>query len=290
MSPTAVTKPVLPPLQTPRSASFPSEICSTPVSACLSAVIKQESDLRTPITPPTAYTDFLKALTPILASPPPSALNRTNSDDSNASKESLNSTSSTASSFSGKKDAEFKSPTYPPPTPHSAKSTSRRSTMSNLQRLRIPQQHSPLFSPTTGPSPRTAMSGVTSALYSPFSPADWSTSRIFETLATPRSACSKPVSVRSVVTRTVTYKRTTPNLEPAPRGKRRKTESVTSSVRSTTADAESEDECVHKMPAPPTPLISIKESTPEEEAAAKLSKTEPESIVPSSIPATLAEA
>jgi len=291
MSRTAVTKPVLPPLQTPRSASFPSEMCSTPISACLSAVIKQEAELRTPITPPTAYTDFLKALTPTLASPPPSALNRTMSDDSNVSRDSMTSNpcTSTGSSFSGRSVVDSKSPTsvYPPPTPHSAKSTSRRSTMSNLQKLRIPQQHSPVFSPTTGPSPRTAMSGVQSALYSPFSPADWSSSRMFESITTPRSACSKPVSVRSVVTRTVTYKRTTPNLDPAPKGKRRKTASAASSIRSTTADISSDDEAAHKMPPPP-PLISIKESTPEEEQV--VPKTEPETIIPSAIPTTTAGA
>ncbi|KAJ9662320.1 hypothetical protein H2198_001454 [Neophaeococcomyces mojaviensis] len=293
MSPTAVTKPVLPPLQTPQSASFPSEICSTPISACLSAVIKQEHDLRTPITPPTAYTDFLKALTPILASPPPTALNRTLSDDSNVSKDSSASvpSTSTASSFSGRSTADFKSPScsYPPPTPLSAPSQHRRA---SLKRLRIPQQHSPIFSPGTGPSPRTAMSGVTSALYSPFSPADWSnpSSRIFDTIATPRSACSKSVSVRSVVTRTVTYKRTTPNLDPAPKGKRRKTTSTTSSV---CGSEFSEDE-IKRMPPPP-PLISIKESTPEEREAEEEDKhpqikSEAEAILPAIIPATATEA
>jgi hypothetical protein len=56
---------------------------------------------------------------------------------------------------------------------------------------------------------------------SPFSPADWNLDsngqRYFEA---PRSACIRPVSVRSVVTRTVTYKRTP--LDPAPKGKKRK--------------------------------------------------------------------
>lgn len=201
MSPTAITKPVLPPLQTPRTASFPSEICSTPISACMSAVMKHEADIGTPITPPIAYTDFLKALTPILASPPPTALHRTTSDDSSVS---INSNPSTGSSFSTKGNGEsFKSPTsaYPvPPTPQSATGSQKRS-MSGLKRLSIPQRHSPIFSPTTGPSPRTGFSSAQSALYSPFSPADWSsTSRTFETLATPRSACPKAVSVRSVST------------------------------------------------------------------------------------------
>ena len=247
--------------------------------------------MRTPITPPTAYTDFLKALTPILASPPPSALTRTHSDDSTVSKDSMNSNTTTSTSFSGRSTVEtFKSPTsvYPPPTPRSATSNPRRS-MSGLKKLRIPQQHSPIFSPTTGPSPRTAMSGVQSALYSPFSPADWNSSRMFETITTPRSACPKPVSVRSVVTRTVTYKRTTPNLDPAPKGKRRKMESTSSSIRSTTADLSSDDE-QEKMPPPP-PLISIKESTPEEAESEKEPhiKSEPVPIIPASIPTVAAE-
>jgi len=110
---------------------------------------------------------------------------------------------------------------------------------------------------------------------------------MFESITTPRSACSKPVSVRSVVTRTVTYKRTTPNLDPAPKGKRRKTASAASSIRSTTADISSDDEAAHKMPPPP-PLISIKESTPEEEQV--VPKTEPETIIPSAIPTTTAGA
>lgn len=60
---------------------------------------------------------------------------------------------------------------------------------------------------------------------SPFSPADWSLdpSRHFEFT---RTGNVRPVSVRSVVTRKVIYKRSPP-LEPAPKGKKRKLDSVT---------------------------------------------------------------
>lgn len=267
MSPTAVTKPVLPPLQTPKTASFPSEICSTPISAaCVSAVIKQEADLKTPITPPTAYTDFLKALTPVLASPPPTALPRNPSDDSIVSAHSAVSTTSTFSSRSAPEHHRSPTSATIPPTPTSAKS---RPASAGLRRLRIPQ-HSPLFSPgsAVGPSPRTSVSGLSAStlgtVYSPFSPADWSaTSRHYDTITTPRSACSKPVSVRSVVTRTVTYKRTTPSLDPAPRGKRRKTESSSGSCLSSNASVSSEDDDTKTKKMPPPPLISIKESSPE---------------------------
>lgn len=222
----AITKPVLPPLQTPKSASFPSEIVSTPMSAVMSAVIKQEQDLRTPITPPTAYTDFIKALTPIMASPPHSALNRTSSDDSTTSY-------SSKSSF-GSLNGESRSPPatagLPPPTPMSAGCPTGRNTPATLKRLRIPQ-YSPVsaYSPATARSPYTALSS--SMVYSPFSPAEWAGRSNFDFISTPRSACSKPVSVKSVITRTVTYKRT-PNLEPAPKGKKRKISNSTSSIPS----------------------------------------------------------
>lgn len=213
--PSAITKPVLPPLQTPKTASFPSEIVETPLSACLSAVIKQERGLKTPITPPTAYTDFLNALTPVLATPPTSALQRSLSDESTQTTNSANSANSATSSLTNKSEGH-KSNGSLPPTPF-------RRTPSHLRRLRIP--HSPAYtsSATSGPSPRT-MSSLPSGsiLYSPFSPADWSidsaTRKHFEPA---RSACPKPVSVRSVVTRTVTYKRSPP-LDPAPKGKKRK--------------------------------------------------------------------
>ncbi|EXJ96130.1 hypothetical protein A1O1_01256 [Capronia coronata CBS 617.96] len=229
----AATRPVLPPLQTPKTASFPSEIINTPVS-CVSAVIKQES-LGTPITPPVAYTEFLKALTPVLVSPPETgALQRTMSDESTATRDSMTSNASTSSSFeSATKSENYKSPSSSiPPTPYTRKNPSA------LRRLRIP--HSPAFSPSTcGPSPRTAVSGMStgSMLYSPFSPADWNldsaTRRYFDA---PRSACPKPVSVRSVVTRTVTYKRSPP-LDPAPKGKKRKIEDSAMPPPSTTKDA-----------------------------------------------------
>ncbi|KAJ4554292.1 hypothetical protein HRR78_002696 [Exophiala dermatitidis] len=152
----AVTRPVLPPLQTPKTASFPSEIINTPVS-CISAMIKQE-DVGTPITPPVAYTEFLKALTPVLASPPETgALQRSMSDESTCTRESIASTVSTTSSTENlsKTDNQKPSPSSVPPTPYSRKNPSA------LRRLRIP--HSPAFSPSTcGPSPRTAISGMSS--------------------------------------------------------------------------------------------------------------------------------
>lgn len=222
--PAAVAKPVLPPLQTPKSATFPSEILQSPLPGSVSAV-KQEEDMRTPITPPVAYTDFLKTLTPVVsAGSPRSALPpQSNSFEESSRKSTPTSEppTSSSSSFSFCRCDNHKSPPASatataavPPSPFVHPRSARSPT--GLRRLRIPP--SPLCSPGTD-SPRSA---TVSAMRSPFSPAEWALDsngqRCFET---PRSACVRPVSVRSVVTRTVTYKRTPP-LDPAPKGKKRK--------------------------------------------------------------------
>jgi hypothetical protein len=77
-----------------------------------------------------------------------------------------------------------------------------------LRRLCIP--------PTCIYSPVSDSPGSARTIHSPFTPSDW------KVIETPRSAGGgKQVRVRHVVTRTVTYKRT--QLDPPPRGKRRKT-------------------------------------------------------------------
>lgn len=219
-------KPDLPPLLTSTAATFPSEIRRTERSNSVSDLIKKE-DLKTPITPPTAYTDFLKALNPALPTPVSATFLPTSQKQSSSNPTSGKSTPtsqpSTASSISTSscaceshsQSARIQSPpataSAAPLSPFVKPSVGR--TPTTLRRLRIPQ--SPLCSPATD-SPKS------SAVFSPFSPAEWNkdTMRYFDV---PRSACSKPVSIRQVVTRTVTYKRTP--LEPAPKGKRRKTSS-----------------------------------------------------------------
>lgn len=283
-SETAITKPVLPPLQTPKSASFPSEIVSTPMSAVMSAVMKHDHDLKTPITPPTAYTDFIKALTPIMASPPPSALGRSNSEDSNISQ--LSSKTS-HSSHNGESRSPPTSACLPPPSPRSAGYNNGRNTPTALKRLRIPQ-----YSPVSAFSPATARSPYTTAgsmMYSPFSPADWTGRSNFEFISTPRSACSKPVSVRSVVTRTVTYKRTTPNLEPAPKGKKRKVSSGASSVTSV-EDMRQNLREIKREAQPESNLKSeVKmEAEPKAEVAIKIEQVKQEMPPPPAISVSLA--
>ncbi|KAL1998255.1 hypothetical protein VTN02DRAFT_6540 [Thermoascus thermophilus] len=191
-------KPTLHPLKTPRSATFPSELHSS-----RSDSVKREDGSSTPITPPLAYTEFLKALTPVFTSPvsagvtfPKFPIERP--EDSPATQPST-----------GGDAIRSASAALPPPSPfaapHSAKSPGA------LRRLRIPQ--SLAYSPVTD-SPKSA-----TIIRSPFSPSDWK----LRYCEAPRGACGKPVSVRQVVTRTVTYKRTQLDPPPKGKGKRRKT-------------------------------------------------------------------
>jgi hypothetical protein len=207
LSKMAPRKPVLHPLKTPKSATFPSEIHS----GCLSSLsdTKREDAMSTPITPPLAYTEFLKALTPVFTSPISPGV----SFPKYPIEKSYTSTSqpSTATSVSFPSEELIKSATFSPQSPHvpprSAKGPSGRRRL-KLSPVKVSAK---AFTPTTD-SPKTA-----SIIRSPFSPSDWKI-RYFDA---PRSSCGKPVSVRQVVTRTVTYKRTP--LDPPPKGKRRKT-------------------------------------------------------------------
>ncbi|KGO71864.1 hypothetical protein PITC_025960 [Penicillium italicum] len=198
-------KPILPPLKTPKTEIFPSQLHNGSTSS-VSDYIKE--DQSTPITPPTAYTDFLKALTPVFTGPMSAGLSFPKYEKASTA---TSPTSQPASAFSGSTFSDsVRSPTVslPPPTPNSA-APSRRSF--HGRRLRI--QSSLKFSPSAD-SPRSATPWSATTLRSPFSPSDW-TLRYYDS---PRSA--KPVSVKQVVTRTVTYKRT--QLEAPPKGKRRK--------------------------------------------------------------------
>ncbi|KAK2794129.1 hypothetical protein FQN52_009211 [Onygenales sp. PD_12] len=214
------SKPVLPPISTANSPTFPSELHESPLllSGKLGS-IKQEDLQKTPITPPAAYKDFLKSFTPVLTSPMKSGSTVFSGKSSGLSTPaSQPSTASSAYFCSCEKSHPHKSPalSIPPPSPFTHPRSAR--TPKSLRALRIPA--SPVVrSPMSASSPKSA--SCTSAR-SLFSPADWCVSPAARYLDPPRSASGRPVCVRHVVTRTVTYKRTP--LEPAPKGKRRKTE------------------------------------------------------------------
>lgn len=214
----STTKPKLAPLQTPVSSTFPSELSALSARTPLTGFpehIKLE-DVKTPITPPSAYTDFLKSMaSPVLGEksprrPSPTSAPSTDSDDSNCSCPC----------------ESHKSPTTAgPPTPFIYPSTARSASW--LGRLRIPPSPS-----ISGDSPLSAPLSASSTIYSPFSarssrgarsPYDWngpSKARYLD-MKGPKSAGGNVRHVREILTRTVTY---TPRMSPAPKGKRRKIE------------------------------------------------------------------
>lgn len=204
-------------LRTPRSATLPSELPRSPAPGFLD-LIKQEDELKTPITPPTAYTEFLKALSPALSSPS-SSRSSTFSDKSSGKSTPTSAPPSAGSACSCGHESQTatSAPIIPPSPfvrpPNSVRPAHSARTPTSLRRLRIPQ--SPLYSPATD-SPKS------SAIRSPFSPAEWYLEGKTRYYESPRTGCHRPVSVRQVVTRTVTYTRTP--LDPAPKGKRRKLE------------------------------------------------------------------
>ncbi|KAF2720302.1 hypothetical protein K431DRAFT_285963 [Polychaeton citri CBS 116435] len=237
-------------LQTPSSASYPSELRSPMVGS--PGFIKREDGLKTPITPPSAYLDFLKQNmnSPALLSPaptstsarfsfnekpsleptserasnsPPSSqpvISRNSSYDSNASSTSSASAKSLPSQVSASSKRERpQSPriAIPPspfvkPGPRSARTP---------KRLHIPQ--SPVVFSPGAQSATVAHSPYAST---PLSAAPWSASFSPRSYHPDDPTTGPPgkVTVRQVVTRTITYCRTP--LEPAPKGKRRKIEEV----------------------------------------------------------------
>ena len=228
-------------LQTPASGTFPSELRSPMVAS--PSLLRQDDALKTPITPPSAYLDFLKSMSPALMSPLPTgtsshfkfpdkvsnriseigvdrplhspatsqpALSRNTSFESNAS--STTSSTESAISHSSASTTSRSKPQSPritiPPSPFAMPAPRSSRTP---RRLHIPQ--SP-FTPALSSAHSTPYSGT------PLSAAPWSAT--YSPRDVDPEANGKPgkVSVPQVVTRTVTYSRTP--LEPAPRGKRRK--------------------------------------------------------------------
>ncbi|TKA27795.1 hypothetical protein B0A50_04896 [Salinomyces thailandicus] len=243
-------------LQTPGSGTFPSELRS-PMASSPGLMKTRDGDLKTPITPPSAYLDFLKSMSPAMMSlapttgtsarfsfqdrsseacsdrpsvmpaekpsitPPTSqpALSRNTSYDSNTSSATGSSISTNSSSTSGSTSARVRpeSPRVTIPPSPFAKPAPRSAR--TPRRLHIPQ--SP-FSPAV---PGSAHSISSPYVSTPLSSAPWSAS--FESKDANPEASGQPgrVSVRQVVTRTYTYCRTP--LESAPNGnlwKRRKIE------------------------------------------------------------------
>ena len=214
-SPTAESpespKPTLPALKTPMTASLPSELPRSPLPGRLEIIKQEDEDMKTPITPPQAYTEFLRTLSPAVSTP---STGRSPIFDRLSGKSTPITQPSSANSChcSGHDTSKPDSAPIIPPSPYMRPPNSAR-TPTLLRKLRIPQ--SPAWSPVTD-SPKS--SALSSSHRSPFSPGE----KYFEGS---RSCTHKPVSVRQVITKTVTYTRTpiTP-LDPAPKGKKRRLE------------------------------------------------------------------
>ncbi|PWY78471.1 hypothetical protein BO94DRAFT_178400 [Aspergillus sclerotioniger CBS 115572] len=215
----APTKPVLPPLSTPKNMTFPSEFrertwTCLDIDRPIKEVKKEDQDEDendndvVTITPPPAYTEFLNTFSPIFACPANSRENfykymRDKPRPSPASPP----LSATSITFSGGNVP--KSTTTPAPVQASRASRPTKSPI-HTQRMRLPPPY--LYTPVSA-SPRSAH-----PLRSPFTPSDWRQQRFFDS---PISETGNAFCVRHVTTTTVTYKRA-PQLDPPPQGKRRK--------------------------------------------------------------------
>ncbi|KAH6606489.1 hypothetical protein Trco_005642 [Trichoderma cornu-damae] len=228
--PAATARPKLGKLSTPVTSTFPSEMNSantaTPRSALPFVYKPDPSYIKTPISPPLAYTDFLsKALSlnsPALAPGEISPDSAPTSAISDKSESSVDERPSPASSAASSKPSSPASATAIPPTPFTAPlPMSAPPTGANcFPSLKVPP--SPAISNLDSPMSSRLIGSPFSArsIHSVF---DWDAA-LKARLGEAKKQKPSRVSVRhirEVVTRTVTY---TPKMDPAPRGKRRKVE------------------------------------------------------------------
>ncbi|KAG6003426.1 hypothetical protein E4U21_002059 [Claviceps maximensis] len=222
------SKPKLEKLSTPLSTTFPSEISSATTATPLSALIftrKMDPDfIKTPISPPSAYTDFLSkamalnspSITLTDLSPDSTKSNpETERVERSPKSEAASPTSTTSSKSTSPVSAPAVSRTpLPTSAPMSAPPAAAR-----FPSIRLPP--SPAIS--NADSPLSASAGRSSlSARSNFSVFDWDAAIKAHFADKKQKASRNSIRhIRQVVTRTVTY---TPRMEPAPRGKRRKVE------------------------------------------------------------------
>ncbi|KAF2730422.1 hypothetical protein EJ04DRAFT_46542 [Polyplosphaeria fusca] len=226
---TTDSKPTLATLKTPLSATYPSELRSPMVHSATTPTtfIKREEAMKTPITPPSAYLDFLKTLSPVVMSPMSTGTSSKFVFEANrpTSTASVTSSASSASFTSTSAPADKNSPTSP--------ASSRASSCCNCDHAK---QEPPKSAPPTKveavtippPSPFTRpQSARTPRLYipqSPYSPASVRSPASAYSAGSPYSAVSPktwdPEKKSSRARRAPAF----PQIDPAPRGKRRKIE------------------------------------------------------------------
>ncbi|KAI1114375.1 hypothetical protein F5Y14DRAFT_175473 [Nemania sp. NC0429] len=226
----SATKPKLPQLTTPVTATFPSELSAlsasarTPLSA-VPAFIKEEfpGSARTPISPPTAYMDFLKAMSvqsPVV--PAKRSASGSSSPVEDSAQDSAPSTASSEQTDCSCKCGSHRSPAAIPVSPYANQPMSAPPmSVTSFPSLKVPPS----------PAMSTMDSPLSATIRSPFSarstrsPFDWEAalkSRYSQDCRAHKPTTKSVRHIREVVTRTVTY---IPRMNPAPKGKRRKTHS-----------------------------------------------------------------
>ncbi|KAI0396078.1 hypothetical protein F5Y17DRAFT_153544 [Xylariaceae sp. FL0594] len=240
-------KPRLPQLTTPVTATFPSELSAlsasarTPLSAIPTFIKEEFPGEKTPITPPTAYMDFLKAMSvpsPVVPGKRSASGRSTPEEDSAQDSSSTPSTASSEQTDCSCKCGGHKSPL--PKSPYPNQPMSAPMSVTSFPGLHIP----------SSPAASNLDSPLSATLRSPFSarsvrsPFDWEAAlkaRYSQDCRAHKPTTKSIRQIREVVTRTVTY---TPRMSPAPKGKRRKTHSTCQKLATT------------EIPAPPAPTTA----------------------------------
>ncbi|KNG87730.1 hypothetical protein ANOM_005006 [Aspergillus nomiae NRRL 13137] len=200
-------RPDLYPLKTSKDIIFPSELQEASSTNTSSSENGREEGSGPSVPPPLAYTEFLRALSPAFGSPdgPDPTTTRWSFGRPLSSPASIPSSASSAS-FQHGDDARASStpvPASPPAPPRSA------SSVGFARRFRVP----PPYIASVPETPQTPYMAHT-----PMSPADWRLRR-----AEPSNGANgRTITVQHIVTHTITLKHA-PSLDPAPRGKRRRT-------------------------------------------------------------------
>ena len=197
-------RPALPPLKTPKTMSFPSELYDSPIKES-SGSSKTQKQNTASITPPAAYTKFLNALTPIYGSPGAGEYSPRYNTEQKCRSPRARPTSAASVPFSARRRSKTPGAL---PTPSSS-GTPHSTAPGALQRLRRP---SVLYSPATC-SPQSASTVRTS---NSASTSDWKRRYI----ESPRSEDVDYFSIQQVTIRTINYRRA-PTLNAPPRGKRK---------------------------------------------------------------------
>ncbi|KAH1368230.1 hypothetical protein KXX35_005966 [Aspergillus fumigatus] len=213
-------KPGLPPRMA-EDLTFPSELREPHSTRYLDAGMADKKaepseDQTETITPPPAYTEFLGTFSPIFTSSTDSRASfaKYMLDKPRRSPTSAPSSAISSSFFCYSSSRRCTPVTLPPLTPATPHSATARSP-DHLRRLQIPPPYH-VSSASAIATPRSAQSLSSRSLYSPYSPPEWPVSQGESPVSQ-----NGEVSVRHVVTTTITFKRA-PQLEPPPPGKRRR--------------------------------------------------------------------